>query len=422
MGRRSKSKHGESSHNKYTLNFDGSHINQGNKVGAGCIITDKRGELVVAAAYNLTEKFSDYCDVAIAEAAALRNGLKLANNFKIKLNHIKGDSQQVINLVESGCSSGKGAAKKYLKGAKQPLGGIIQEIVGMLDSSVKIELITRDINQVADKLASFGSSKLNLGGRKLFTPHDFDLPPQLIKKEKSCSNREEEDQGEGMNMAKTVDRFVRSELINQISEVLDNLETEVEDKEANQVADKLMFSGITKLLGDHDNADLPPQVSTTPHVVFSTTSTNVETSSNNIGTPNEVELKCGHNLLAKLCVSRKDGKRFYGCPLWPKTCGFLVWEDELLEGKVCEKCYELQANLLKGEKRIAELEVEVKMLLDQKMKLEDIKGDLVESMEDLNNELRQMRNENMKATQSNEYESIAMVVLILCFIIFILVN
>lgn len=55
--------------------------------GAGCIIRNKQGELVLAVAYNLNKSDKFYRDqinnVAVAEAIAWRNGLILA-----KLNNV----------------------------------------------------------------------------------------------------------------------------------------------------------------------------------------------------------------------------------------------------------------------------------------------------------------------------------------------
>ncbi|XP_021718359.1 uncharacterized protein LOC110686084 [Chenopodium quinoa] len=182
----------------YTLNFDGSHNNQANKCGAGCVIRDSQGELVVAAAYNLTETYSEYCNVAIVEAVALCNGLKLAKERNLNLNLIKGDNTEVIDLVLGRSRSP----------SRPQLSGIIQQIVGMIDCfSQKIVPINREANQVADKLASWGCNRLQEGGRKIYTT-SADLPPQvaeLIRKEKSISSRNiERHDGEGSSLVEDV--------------------------------------------------------------------------------------------------------------------------------------------------------------------------------------------------------------------------
>lgn len=178
----------------YTLNFDGSHNNQANKSGAGCVIRDSQGNLVVAAAYNLTKTYHDYCNVAIAEAVALRNGLKLAQDYNLNLNLIKGDTKEVIDHV----------LDLSRRPSRPPLSGIIQQIMGMIDpKSQKIVIIDREANQVADKLAFWGTNRLDEGGHMIFTSYD-DLPPQvagLIRQEKSCSSREDESDGEASSMA-----------------------------------------------------------------------------------------------------------------------------------------------------------------------------------------------------------------------------
>ncbi|XP_021756397.1 uncharacterized protein LOC110721557 [Chenopodium quinoa] len=173
----------------YTLYFDGSHNNQDKKAGAGCVIMDSQGEFVVAAAYNLTQTYREYCDVAIVEAAALCIGLKLAKDRNLNLNLIKGDSTEVIDRV----------LDRSRRPSRPPLSRIIQQIIGLIDGQ-NIVIIRREANRVADKLAYWGCSRLEEGGREFYTTY-FDLPPQvaeLIRQEKSFSNiREEEDDGEG---------------------------------------------------------------------------------------------------------------------------------------------------------------------------------------------------------------------------------
>lgn len=153
---------------RYTLSFDGSHNNQDNKAGAGCIIRDSRGELVIAAAYNLTETYPHYCNVAIAEAEALKNGLILAKQKNLHVYLIKGDSKEVIDHV-------LGNSRRP---AKPLLSKIIQQIVGMFDRfSQEIVLVDREANKVADKLAFWGSTSLQ-GGHMIYTTY-ADLPPQV---------------------------------------------------------------------------------------------------------------------------------------------------------------------------------------------------------------------------------------------------
>ncbi|XP_074298088.1 uncharacterized protein LOC141628899 [Silene latifolia] len=165
----------------YTLNFDGSHNNQKQRAGAGCIIRDDNGELVVAAAYNLVGPDLSRCNVAIAEAVGLRNGLRLARERNLNLSVIKGDSQEVIELV-------RGAQGRT---QPPPLTSIIQEIKGNLGHASLLQ-INRASNRVADKLASMGSSLVTTES-KVFTRHD-EVPTQildLINQEKAGNEGED---------------------------------------------------------------------------------------------------------------------------------------------------------------------------------------------------------------------------------------
>uniref|UniRef100_A0A803KVK8 RNase H type-1 domain-containing protein n=1 Tax=Chenopodium quinoa TaxID=63459 RepID=A0A803KVK8_CHEQI len=144
----------------YPLNFDVSYNNLANKFGAGCVIRDNLGELVIAASYNLTKIYPEYCNnVAIADAIALLNGLKLAKFNNIELNLIKGDNKEVIDSV----------LNRGRRPSKGPLSEIIQQIVEMIDPVTHtIVLIDREANQVGE----------------------------LIKQEMSCSSNEVVGEGE----------------------------------------------------------------------------------------------------------------------------------------------------------------------------------------------------------------------------------
>ncbi|KAL2921026.1 DNA topoisomerase 3-alpha, partial [Bienertia sinuspersici] len=88
------------------------------------------------------------------------------------------------------------------------------------------------------------------------------------------------------------------------------------------------------------------------------------------------QLYCFHNEVAPLRVVRHvgphQGKRFYGCSYWPRTCGFFKWEDEI------DDIREMQQLMFEGDVKIAklelhksELEMKVKRLKDRKSELED---------------------------------------------------
>ncbi|KAL9225860.1 hypothetical protein vseg_001739 [Gypsophila vaccaria] len=81
----------------YTLQYFGSDRNQVQKARAGCIITNN-GSFVVASAHNLDRNFPG-CNIAIAEAIALKMGLKLAHDKDIKLDLIPGRNVEVRNRV-----------------------------------------------------------------------------------------------------------------------------------------------------------------------------------------------------------------------------------------------------------------------------------------------------------------------------------
>lgn len=158
----------------YTLNFDGTHNNQESKAGAGCIIRDSQGELVIAAAYNLEESYSDYCNVAIAEAEALKEGLILARQNNLSISRIKGDSKEVIDHV---------LGKSLIRAATSPfLIKIIQEIkryIQLEKIEIEIEIVDREANKVADKLAYWGTNKLQPGAHLICTS-SVDLPSQVV--------------------------------------------------------------------------------------------------------------------------------------------------------------------------------------------------------------------------------------------------
>ncbi|KMT04760.1 hypothetical protein BVRB_7g169390 [Beta vulgaris subsp. vulgaris] len=137
----------------YTLNYSGSDINQLHEGGAGCIIRNKQGDLVIAAAYNLDSLYLDQFHVAIAEAIAWKRGLELAKTKKVKLDLIKGDNEEVINRV-------RGREKKP---PQVPLLSdyIIEIREGLNEQSIdpknQVNWIKSEDNEIANELASLGS-------------------------------------------------------------------------------------------------------------------------------------------------------------------------------------------------------------------------------------------------------------------------
>ncbi|CAO2828354.1 unnamed protein product [Amaranthus hypochondriacus] len=166
----------------YTLNFDGSDNNQLQKGGAGCIIRNKQGNLIIAASYNLDNYYPNQCNVAIAEAIAFRNGLMLAKMKRIKLDLIKGDNKEVMDRVLG--NERKAARVSFLNDIICEIKEALDE--QFIDPQTQMMLIGREANEVANELATLGSSELEFGMDKIYTT-DEDLTPrlnQLIQKDK----------------------------------------------------------------------------------------------------------------------------------------------------------------------------------------------------------------------------------------------
>ncbi|GMH01808.1 hypothetical protein Nepgr_003647 [Nepenthes gracilis] len=128
----------------YKLNFDGCDRHQLNQAGAGCIIRDSNGSLVVAAAYNLSRQ-----NISVAEAEALRKGLQLAKQRKIKNLSIEGDSTEVIDRV-----LGHIDTKRSESGIYPIIEGIKKEMQGLC---FRIKHIPSAHNTVAHELANIGA-------------------------------------------------------------------------------------------------------------------------------------------------------------------------------------------------------------------------------------------------------------------------
>ncbi|KAL2921677.1 DNA topoisomerase 3-alpha [Bienertia sinuspersici] len=71
-------------------------------------------------------------------------------------------------------------------------------------------------------------------------------------------------------------------------------------------------------------------------------------------------VKCFHDEIAPLRTVKfhgpTRGKRFYGYPYWPRTCGYFKWADEVDEVK------ELQFMLFEQDTAISELQYEKECL------------------------------------------------------------
>ncbi|KAL2941847.1 DNA topoisomerase 3-alpha [Bienertia sinuspersici] len=80
-------------------------------------------------------------------------------------------------------------------------------------------------------------------------------------------------------------------------------------------------------------------------------------------------VKCFHDEIAPLRTVKfhgpTRGKRFYGCPYWPRTCGYFKWADEVDEVK------ELQFMLFEKDTAISELQYEKECLEESVKKLKE---------------------------------------------------
>ncbi|GMH01807.1 hypothetical protein Nepgr_003646 [Nepenthes gracilis] len=129
----------------YKLNFDGCDRHQLDLAGAGCIIRDSNGSLVVAAAYKLSRE-----NISVAEAEALRKGLQLAKQYwKIKNLSIEGDSMEVIDRV-----LGHMDTKRSESGIYPIIADIKKE---MQRPCFRIKHIRSEHNTVANELANIGA-------------------------------------------------------------------------------------------------------------------------------------------------------------------------------------------------------------------------------------------------------------------------
>ncbi|KNA09919.1 hypothetical protein SOVF_149150 [Spinacia oleracea] len=132
-------------------------------------------------------------------------------------------------------------------------------------------------------------------------------------------------------------------------------------------------------------------------------------SSNSRASLIEIDVKCNHNITAVLRTVKKGsrnniGKRFYGCPLWPRgDCGFFQWE--------CSGCAELQSKLSMKEKELTIVEEMVEKMKAKKVGHEEI-------VRELKAELSHTRIELMRSARVEKYAAMAV---LLSWVIFVVI-
>ena len=90
-------------------------------------------------------------------------------------------------------------------------------------------------------------------------------------------------------------------------------------------------------------------------------------------------------------------------------CNFFIWEEELAKMNFSSKLKELQENMLEKDTVIAKLEAD-KKIFDEKVKKLKIKRDnLEDTMQDMSNELCQLRAAVFKYARGEKYVALAVV-------------
>uniref|UniRef100_A0A803KVL0 RNase H type-1 domain-containing protein n=1 Tax=Chenopodium quinoa TaxID=63459 RepID=A0A803KVL0_CHEQI len=153
----------------------GSDRHQLRNGGAGCIIRNEQGNLVIAAVYNLDHLFPNEYNVAIAEAIAWRNGLKLAKTKNVKLDRINGDNEEIILRMLGLEPRAPGFSS---------LNEIIDEIQKTLrelsiNPRSQVQRIGKKDNKTTNVLA-FSGSELGLNEEKSYVKEE-DLPFKLYQ-------------------------------------------------------------------------------------------------------------------------------------------------------------------------------------------------------------------------------------------------
>ncbi|XP_056688228.1 uncharacterized protein [Spinacia oleracea] len=97
------------------------------------------------------------------------------------------------------------------------------------------------------------------------------------------------------------------------------------------------------------------------------------------------------------------GIKFHGCPLWPNTkCEFFRWIPDN------NKLDNLQLQILEANTTIAQMEYEKKLMEEKIKKLQTKKDNLEEDVQEMKNELCQMRIEMMKSSRNERNGTMAL--------------
>ncbi|KAL2897002.1 Protein CIP2A-like protein [Bienertia sinuspersici] len=79
------------------------------------------------------------------------------------------------------------------------------------------------------------------------------------------------------------------------------------------------------------------------------------------------------------------GKRLYRCSIWPRTCGYFIWADEVNDER------EMRFSLLEKDTKIAELEHEIDMLQMKVKEVEKQNADLEDLIHEVGIECTERR-------------------------------
>jgi ribonuclease HI len=142
------------------VNFDGSSRSNSGKAGCGICLRNHLGEVLAFKCLSLPSSTNN-----TAEAFGLLYGLVLAKNLELKVIHIEGDSNLIINAC----------IKRQIINWR--IKYIMSKIWCLIDSfdSCLISHTYREGNSVADLLAKWGSDGINLDSTRL-SIHVEDFP------------------------------------------------------------------------------------------------------------------------------------------------------------------------------------------------------------------------------------------------------
>ncbi|KAL2896591.1 DNA topoisomerase 3-alpha [Bienertia sinuspersici] len=130
-------------------------------------------------------------------------------------------------------------------------------------------------------------------------------------------------------------------------------------------------------------------------------------------------VKCFHDEIAPLRTVKFHGptlgKRFYGCPYWPRTCGYFKWADEVDEVK------ELQFMLFEKDTAISELQYEKECLEESVKKLKENNSKLEDDVNELALE-NAVKFESMESVKADKKLVFAMLLSWIFFAVVLLIK